>query len=337
MTCLNFSCKKCYLIYCFFLLLIATPAWTQSTMDMSESLLKLQQPVMIYDIGAAGFGVYDIGDQKMKFFDWEFKHYRQFPLPKGAGPGEVKNIVLSACLINNKIYILGLFEKKIIVINSEGNLEKEIPSPFIPKKIIYRNNKLYAFKISLNMMEESFPLGAVLDPQTGKTIEEISIKGKLITKKLGQLEREMIGLSTSIDVSDRGNIFLMMSAATLLGVCSANGQILYTVDLPYKERRDVQTLKEGDKEETVVSDLDWYPDMRVFNDNAYICFLKTVSKEKSGKARYQTVIIRVNNEKKMKEKTLDGNLIIIGKHDNQLQVFETDEYKTVSIDINAWD
>ena len=323
----------------FFILTIATlylPG-SQNTVDLSGKLLKIQEPVMLYDLDDHGFAVYDLGENEIKIFNWDFKVINRFPLKKGEGPGEIKNIVAAACIVKGKIYVAGLFEKKIIVFNPNRKLEREIPLDFMQRDLFYRDGKLYSLNLSINAGEESFNLGKIIDPLSGKPVKDIFLKSKLITPKSLDGNPLLIGLSSTFDVGSNGKVHMLISSANLLVSINDKNQLEYSMELPYKERKTIQTVKSGDEEVQELSVLDWYTDMRAFDDAVYVCFLKTVKEDvKSGGKTYQTVVIKILTGGKFFEKVFDGDCVIIGKHRGYLYFFNCREYKVIPIKLSEW-
>ncbi len=312
-------------------------AWSQNTIDMSEVLLKIQDPVILYDLGDKGFAVNDVGEAKLKILNWEFKLINQFPLKRGEGPGEIKNFVSSACFVDDKIFLLGFFGQKIKVFNRNGIFEKEIPLDFTPKDLFFKNGKLYLLNLSINASEESFSLGRIIDPLSGKKIKDISLKNKLVTPKTLGGNPILIGMSSTFDVGKDGNIYILVSSANLLISVNTNNQLEYKIDLPYKERKTIQTEKKGEEENIVLSVLDWYTDMRAYDDGVYVCFQKTVKKDdKTGEKTYQTVVLKLLKTGKFSEKIFAGNCVIIGRYKGYLHLFNSEEYKIIPVKLNEW-
>jgi len=65
-------------------------SWARETIDISDLLLKVQEPAMFHDLGKEGFAIYDIGEEKLKFFSWDLKLIRGMEIKKGEGPGGLR-------------------------------------------------------------------------------------------------------------------------------------------------------------------------------------------------------------------------------------------------------
>ena len=311
-------------------------SWAKETIDISDLLLKVQEPAMFHDLGKEGFAIYDIGEEKLKFFSWDLKLIRGMKIKKGEGPGEIKSFILSAFLLGKKLHLLAFMDNKIDIYDEKGSFLKSIKIDFIPKEMVYCMSKLHIFKLSFNAGEESFLLGKLINPENGETIKDIILKHRLASSKTLGGNPALLGLSSNFDVAENGNIFLLISSANVLIEVDENGKLIRRTDLPYKERKEVKSIKDGDKVETVMSILDWYHDMRAFGNYAYTCFLKHIKKDKYGSNVYQTHVMKILEGKKYTEKIIDGNFVFIGENKGKVFLFNTDDYQIVSFNLNEW-
>jgi hypothetical protein len=109
----------------------------------------------------------------------------------------------------------------------------------------------------------------------------------------------------------------------------------YKIDLPYKERKTMQTVKENGEESIVLSVLDWYTDMRAFDDGVYVCFQETVTTgEKNGVKTYRTVVIKIFNKDEISEKVFVGECVIIGQNKGILYLFNSGEYTVIPVKLS---
>lgn len=314
-----------------------TPVWCQDTIDMSESLLKIQYPPIFYDLGEKGVAAYDVGDKMMKFFDWDFKPVSRFPIAKGEGPGEAKNSIASACIVEEKIYILVFFDNNIKVFDQQGKFEKEILLEVTPRDMFFKNGSLYLPNLRINSTEDSFFLGMIVDPITGKKTKNIFLKERLISPKKVDGGPVMIGMASTFDVGNDGSIYFLNSSVNLLASIDSSSRVKYKINLPYKERTLRQIVKENGEDVLSLSTLDWYTDMRAFDDAVYVCFQKTVKTgNKSDERKYQTVVIKVSNKDELSEKVFAGSCVLIGRHKGYLHLFNSEDYKIIPVKLSEW-
>ncbi len=319
------------------ILFTLTPVWCQDTIDMSESLLKIQSPAIFYDLGKKGVAAYDVGDKMMKFFDWDFKPVSRFPIAKGEGPGEAKSFIASTCIVDGKIYILVSFDNNIKVFDQQGKFEKEILLEAAPRDMFFKNGGLYLPNLRINPTGDSFLLGTIVDPLTGKKTKDISLKERLISPDSVDGGPIMIGMASTFDVGNDGSIYFLNSSVNLLAAIDSSNRVKYKIDLPYKERTLRQVVKENGEDVLYLSTLDWYPDMRAFDDAVYVCFQKTVKTgNKNDERTYQTVVIKVSNKDEFSEKAFDGQCSIIGQHKGNLYLFNSDEYTVIPVKLSDW-
>lgn len=319
------------------MLFTLTPCWSQDQIDMSESILKIQFPPIMYDLGEKGFAVNDVGDKALKFFDWNFKLVNRFPIVRGEGPGEVKNSIISMCIGEEKLYLLVLFDKKIKVFNQLGKYEKDILLETLPREMFFKKGGLYLPNMSINATEDSFSLGIIADPFTGKKIKDIFLKEKLITTRIIDEDAGMIGLSSTYDVGNDGSIYFLNSNANLLAVIDSENRVKYKIDLPYKQRELRRVYKENGEDVLELNTLDHYTNIRAFDDGVYACFQKTLdTNEKNKENKHQTVVLKVANKDEITEKVFDGQCSIISQHNGNLYLFNAEDYIIISAKLSDW-
>ncbi|HLP46498.1 MAG TPA: hypothetical protein VK186_14180 [Candidatus Deferrimicrobium sp.] len=312
-----------------------SPCWSQDTIDMSESILKIQGLAILYDLGEKGFAVNDVGDKAMKFFDWNFKLVSRFPIVRGEGPGEVKDSIASVCIVDGKIYILVLFDKNIKVFNQLGKYEKDILLDASPREMFFKNGSLYLPNMRINATMDSFSLGIIADPFTGKKTKDIFLKERLISSNIIDDKPIMIGMASIYDVGNDGSIYFLNSTANILAVIDSENRVKYKLDLPYKQRELRRVYKENGEENLEINTLDWYPDMRAFDDGVYICFQKTLAiNDTNNERKYQTVVIKVSGKEDISEKAFEGRWTIIGQHKANLYLFNSEDYKVIPVKLS---
>lgn len=323
-------------LICMISLLSTLYIWAEKQINISDSLLKVQEPAIIHDLGEKGFAIHDIGEGKIKFFNWDAKLINEMKINKGEGPGEFKYFITSAFFFDEHLYLQGFMENKINIYDIDGKFVKSIKLEFIPKEVIYIKNKLYVFNLRMNASAESFTLGNIIDPKTFKTNKKIIMKDSIVSPKTLGGNPALLGLSSTFDVGINGNIFILISSENVLIEVNEDGELISRTDMPYNERKEIKSVKNGDKVETVMSVLDWYQDMRVFKNSAYACFLKHVKKDKYGGDVYQTYVIKILKYQKYNEKILDGNFVFIGEYKENVFFFNTEKYQIISIKLNEW-
>ncbi|MDQ1353693.1 MAG: hypothetical protein QG657_4000, partial [Acidobacteriota bacterium] len=116
-----------------------------------------------------------------------------------------------------------------------------------------------------------------------------------------------------------------------------DNRVKYKFDLPYKQRELRRVYKENGKENLEINTLDWYPDLRAFDDGAYVCFQRTLKiNEKNNERAYQTVVIKVSSKDEMPEKVFDGRWSIIGRHKDCIYFFNSDDYTVIRAKLSDW-
>ncbi len=330
---------KPVLAVAFFCLVLISGLNSQSikVVDMSEEFLKIQQSVMFYDLGDDGFAAYDIGDGSLKVFSWDCTLKQRIPIKKGEGPGELKSSIASVCLVDGKFYIAGFFENKICIFNRNGKFEKDLKVDFSAKEIFFHHDKLYLLKLNLLKDNNGICLGKFADPVSGKASQDICLKGEKVTADSIGVNSFMARMSSTFEVSKNGNIHLLVSSASLLVTIDRQFKVIRKITLPYKERILSRTIKNGDEDQSVMSVLDWYPDVRAFEDDLYICFSKTVKRDpETGKGDIHTIVIKVDPAGKTSEKEIEGDQIIIGRNKGVLYLFNTEEYVLSMVKTSDW-
>ncbi|MCX6584803.1 MAG: hypothetical protein NT166_31910 [Candidatus Aminicenantes bacterium] len=329
--------KEAWVVLLSMLLFTLTPCWSQDTIDMSESLLKIQGLAIFYDLGEKGVAAYDVGDRMLKFFDWDFKPVSRFPIAKGEGPGEAKNVITSVCIVEGKIYILVLFAKRIKIFNQLGKYEKDILLEESPREMFFKNGSLYLPHMSINATENSFSLGIIADPFTGKKTRDIFLKERLISPDNIDGDPGMIGLSSTFDVGNDGSIYFLNSSANLLAIIDSENRVKYKFELPYKQRELRRVYKENGEENLEINTLDFYTDIMACDDGIYVCFQKTLkTNEKNNERTYQTVVLKVSGKDEISEKVFEGRWSIIGQHKGNLCFFNSDEYMVIPVKVSDW-
>ena len=103
---MNKRCNLLKSVICMISLLSTLYSWAEKQINISDSLLKVQDPAIIHDLGEKGFAIHDIGEDKLKFFNWDAKLIKEMKIKKGEGPGEFKYFITSAFLPNTfPIYV----------------------------------------------------------------------------------------------------------------------------------------------------------------------------------------------------------------------------------------
>ena len=273
----------------------------------------------------------------MKFFNWSFELQRAITLSMGEGPGEIKQSVLSACVVNEKTYLIGLMEKRINVYDRKGLFIKAMKLDFIPKKMVCYEDKIYIFNVSFLARKKSPLLGKIIYLNLKNSEKDIILKDDLELNKSFNGNPVLLGLSSIFDVGDNKKIYLLISTANVLFEIGENGKLIDKTNLPYKERIVFRTIKGNDEEQRVISVLDWYQDMKVLKNVVFTCFLKHIKKDKkTGRDIYHTYVIKHLENGKYSEKIFDGNFVIIGEHKGNLFLFNTESYQVLNVKLTEW-
>ncbi len=301
-------------------------------LDLSETFLKIKNSASFFDFGANGFAVFDWGDKKIKLLNWNFEITNSLPITMGEGPGEIKQDILSICLIKDNNFVNGLLEKKINVYDKKGSFIKTFPVDFIPRKMLFKNNNLYIFNIRVNVNDDSHRLGQIIEPGSGTSIKDITLKNKLESEKVFEGNILMTGFASLFDVGTNRRIYLLISATSTIYELGEDGKLLRKISLPYKDRIVYRKVKEGKKEHTLISVLDWYRDMKVIDNIPYACYHKHIRKDKkTGSDIYKTYVIRIPQDGRFSERILDGQFVLIGEHQGILYLFNTENYQAISL------
>lgn len=306
-----------------------------NSIDMKDSVLKLNEPVFFFPYNMKGFSVFDAGEKQLKFFDWKFKPVKKITITIGEGPAEIKQSILSMCTIKERIFLIGLMERTVKEFNSDGSFVKSLPLDFIPKNMVCHNDKLYVFNTGFTVKKDAPLLCKVITPETDYAMDDITLKDDLQLKKIFSGNPLLLGLSSTFDMG-KGKIYILTSSANALFEISMQGKLIRRIDLPYKERIIFRTEKNGDEEQKVMSVMDWYPCLKVLKSGVYACFLKHIGKDGQGSDKYETYVLKISAAEKKSAKKLDGNYVIIGEHKDNLFLFETQEYTAVSVKLNEW-
>jgi hypothetical protein len=312
--------------------------WAENTIDMSDMLLKVKDPAFFTCLGSKGFSIYDWGSEKLKFFNWKFQLIKQIPLTRGEGPDQVMQNVLAAYIVKERIFLIGLMENKIKIFDRDGKFIKSIPLEMMAKDMIYQQEeeKLYIFNLQISAADDSFLLAKVIDPNSTKPVKNIMLKGKMESSKLLDGNAIMIGIASIFAMEDNKKIYLVISSANALYEIDENGKFLRKVSLPYEERKIIRTTKENGEDHTTLSVLDSYTNMKVIQNNLYICFLRHIKKDKkTGADLYQTHILKYSGEG-FAEKIIDGNNFIMGEHEGNLYLFNIDDYQATVVNLLEW-
>lgn len=303
------------------------------SIDLSENLLKVDQPEMFYYLGEQGFSVFDAGAKQLKFFNWDFKNTRSMPLLIGEAPGEIKQWLRATSCFGPNIYLIGAAEKQLKIYTNSGSYLKSIPLDIMPLFMTVYQNKLFIFNLYFAAQQkEPTVLCKVYCPNTGLFETDILLKQHLPLEKAYEGNIEMIGRSTSFGIGTN-SIYLVNGAAGVLIELNWAGKIISTKKLPYPEKTEIK--KENGA--TIINNLDVYIDMRVNGTDVYATFLRNMGKDKKdGYTIYKTHVLRIPQKGKFSEKIIDGCCVLIGVHKGMLYLFNTDDYVASSIKMVGW-
>ncbi len=315
-------------------LLAADSAPQGNAIDFSEEILKLSAYHFNY-LGKSGFAAYDDGDKKLKFFNWQFKKTNEITIRKGEGPGEFKQDIGFACFSRDKIYVNGIFEKKIKVFDTSGNHLKSFPIDIFPWAMTLKDGNLYMvnYAITPNDTSGKSVFTEIVEPDSGKVTGRIFLKDNLYDAK--DVMKGLKGLNgqwNMYDVDEKGMIYMLVSPVNTLFLIDNEGKIKKRIRLPFPHDMKVRKVKNGENVSVMIDIRGWYKDMKFIDGNAYACYVKQVSKEKvTGKINCNTIAVKVDESDKISFKEVEGYCLIIGCHKGILYLFNTDDYTIIPI------
>ncbi len=328
---------KIFITACFlFLFSTLTQGAKLTQIDLSEKILKLDANI-IHPFGKNGFGIYDKGDKKFKIFNWDFQITGQIPISNGESPAEVKNIILTASLINDELFISAFGDNKIKIFDRKGPFIQCKTFGITPRRIVFKQGKLFLFNSNFSIKEKAALLAKVIDPKSGTTLKEITLQDNILSTKTQDQEASLTGLTSFFDIGDNNHIYLFNGYEHTLFEIDENGRLIAKTDLPFKMREKRRIEKRENRYETVVSTLDFYTGMELFENVCYITFLKTIKTDKdTGAAFYRTIVMKIYRDGKHVEKTFDGAQSIMGKNGDTLYLFNFDEYRVTPVNTGSW-
>lgn len=308
-------------------------AATGNSIDLSEELLKVRMPYVFHQLGDTGFAVYDFGANELKFFNWQFKVIQTMPLLFGEAPGEVKTRIQSVCVIEQNIYIIGMFEQQLKIYNKSGSYIKSIPLGIMPIYMMAYQDKLYIFNMRFAAKMTDPVLCKVFSTKLGKFEKDILLKENLHLEKVYEGDIEMIGRSSRFDLS-ADTIYLQNGEAGVLIEIKMNGKVVRRTNLPYPARTEIKLRTE---ERKVINNLDTYLCLKLLDNNIYTAFSKNIGTDKKeGYRIYKTHVIKIPPKGEFTEKILAGQYVFIGDHQGILYLFNMDDYTTASIKLAGW-
>lgn len=324
------------LFFIFISLVFIDGFYGEDSIDLSDKLLQPRH-IILYPFGDEGFGFYDYGDNIFKIFDWNFNIRNKIPIKKGEGPGEVRRLIITACLHKDKLLLIPWLENKMFVFSRKGPFIKNVQLDIFPRKMVNVNNRIYVFNSRFSGKGSPPLLAAIIDPESGRKIKEILIKERLLPVETGD-ELELAGLGSYFDIGENNKIYLLAGRNNTIFEIDETGKCSWEISLPYKEREKRWQEEIDGKMELVISSLDFYIDMKIIKNIPYVCFYKTIKKGKtSGEDIYQTYVIKVLKNGKHQNKIFDGTYGILGENNGKLYLFNHDDYKVVPVKLSEWD
>jgi hypothetical protein len=304
--------------------------------DLSEKILQVKDSVA-FRFGDEGFGFYDGGDGKLKVFNWNMEITRAIPVQIGEGPGEIKPFIFNACMTKDTFILNGYLEKRINIYDKKGKFTKSFFIDFSPRKIIYREDRLYAFNSTFFDRKENTVLVKTIDPSTGEPIKTICLKDKI---DLFKKYKSYSDVSQRLfDFEVKGDNFLILDkAGSRILEYNEDGKLVKKISLPYEFRMDMTEQVSGENRFVVLSMLDMYTNFIVVRDHIYACFMKSLKYDKEKRAWIiKTLVIKLKENGKHTERVFDGDLVIFGVYKDSLYLFDFNDYKITICRFSDWD
>ncbi len=304
----------------------------ETKLDLSEKIIKIRSN-RIQRLGTQGFGTYDWGDKKYKILDWDFKVKGAVPIVIGEGPGEIKPSILNACLFKEHLYVNGYMNKKINIYDLKGNFIKNLPLDISPRLIKLHDNKLYLFNATFFDGTGVTPIFVkMMEPVSGKILKEIRLKDKIEKPTEFDGETQFVQSLFRYDVGEKSNIYMLdISRKNILKI-DGNGNITATLKLPYENRIEYSVEQSGTNTSVTIGMYDFYDDIKVVDGTPYLCYQKTLGKNKLTNLYYsETRVMKVLGDGKVSEKVIDGSLKFLGENEGYLYLMDFDDYSVRSI------
>lgn len=311
-----------------FFLLIGIFVLSQSPIDLSEKILKIQGQYPNY-FGEQGFGTYDWGEKKYKILNWNFDIVKSFPIVIGEGPGEIKPYVYNAFIYNDRVYVNGHLSKNINIYSYKGELLSSIHLGIQPCHIIYHDKNIYVFN-SYVIDSNLLPFAQIINIDTGKQVKEIHLKSALPKPK--DFDDDVSMYFIHFDISADNLIYMLHALDNSIFIIDLNGNITKRVQLPHKPRVTQDTYRDGNNVQVRLNTLDFYNDIKYTKYGPYSTFLETVKFiEASNEFVFKTYLVRYCSDGKFSEKSFDGNLVVLGEHQGTLYLFNRYDYSVQAV------
>lgn len=323
----NKSLKRKKALVSFFLL-IGMFVFSQSTIDLSEKMMKIkgQYP---NSFGDKGFGFYDWGEKKYKILNWNFEIEKSFPITLGEGPGEIKPYVYNAFIYNDRVYVNGHLSKSISIYSYKGKFLNSIPLGIQPRHILLHEKNIYVFNSAI-IDVTGLPLAQIINIDTGKQLKEIHLKSSLPKPK--DFGDDISMYFIHFDISGDRLIYMLHSLDNSFLIIDENGNITKKVELPHKSRVTYSAHQEGKNVLVRLNTYDFYNDIKCTKDGVYVTFMRTVKIVKATKEIvFKTHLVRWSKDSTFSEKVFNGSLIILGEHMDILYLFNRKEYTVLPV------
>lgn len=325
----NFS-ELFIFVWIFFVITPALTIWADETIDFSEKMMKMKGGGP-NDFGETGFGVFDVGDNTYKIFNWKFDLIMSFPISIGEGPGEIKPSVYNAFLFGDHIWINGKNNHLINIYSRKGEFRDSLDLAFQPGVLIAKKNLLYAFNKGI-LNENEAVLGKTWDLNTRRIVKEIRLKSSLRMRK--DMSENTAMNFVYFDVADNGLICLLHSLEDSVLLLNENGSALKEIRLPLPS--DVTTERQNVNGDVAVTlnTRAFYNDIKCVGGALYVTFLKVLKLNKQSSVHeYETILVKISEDGKISQFPRPGSQLILGQSGDRLFLFNRHEYKITPVKI----
>lgn len=287
----------------------------------------LVKPFFVYNFKEKGFGFYDIGDDKLKVFNWSFELLFSFPIKKGSSPGDLRQNPYPTDVIftKNSVYVALSKNNIINIYNKQGKFNGEIKTNLAPQMLINKGNSIYIYNGNIDFKNELTTL------RTSYSLKKYLIESPLVVKGLQRDKKELFKDIGNIQVSslppmysldNKGNVILLDRLKGRLFIINELGVILKKIILPIKDNFKIVNEKEGNRLFASLKVISFYFSMITDNEDILLAVGKNITERKKA----STVFYRLKKDESIKEKEIKGKWLIVGTIKNVLLIFNRDKY-----------
>lgn len=317
-------------------LFIFSTLHAQTRINLSEKIIKINN-YHYNRFENTGFGFYDWSDGKYKIFNWNFEIEKTIPITLGEGPSEIKPWIYNVCILRDTILMNGNLDRRINIYDLNGKFIKTFNIDFTPRTIFYHQDKLYIFNAMFFEREGSPVFVRIIDPVTFKTIKDIRITDKNIMPNKFEGNATITQRLFRYDINESGNIYLLDIAECTIFEIDEAGKLIKKHRLPYQFKMKTNSVNQGTNALITLAMDDLYLGLKPVKDAVFFNYQKTISKDIEKGNTVQTYIIKLNGDGKISQKNFDGDLVILGSHNDYLYLFDFSEYIVTKVKLSEWD